>query len=162
MSFSSNNGNSIEQKVLKDGSVIVSSRFAQDFWVHSINPRESADIRNSFTFHQIDPHFMNSTIILGDPNTGDILKDEHSRWKKESESSSVYNPKTEDCIHLGKLGIRMLTKNSKITAAGKPGAQSSTRFNSGRGSYRRAVEVGSRRRYGCSGQNSPTYDNYQP
>ena len=72
MSFASNNGNSIEQKVLKDGSVIVSSRFAQDFWVHSIDPCESADIRYSFTLRHIDPHFLNSTIIIGDFNTANI------------------------------------------------------------------------------------------
>ena len=93
---------------------------------------------------------------------GDFLKDEHGRWKKESESSSVYTPKTEDCLHPGKLGIRMLAKNVKINAAGKPGAQSSTRFYGSRGSYRRAVEVGCRRRSGSSGQNSLTHDGYQP
>ena len=50
----------------------VSSRFAQDFWVHSIDPCEAADIRYSFTLRHVDPHFINSTIILGDSNTVNV------------------------------------------------------------------------------------------
>ena len=288
MTFANNNGDAAEQQVLKDRSVIVSSRFAQDFWVHGIDPCESAEIRYSFTLRHISPHFINSTIILGDSNTtninfgngvgklgvwmpgkrvkvghidaipdpenigpyrnivihtginsincspkyrksnralingleekikqicemypkakvyislllptrltplnhrvhdfnnlimdmtcrmsrvciiehslfGDRLTDEHGRWKKESESSSVYTPKTEDTLHLGKSGIRIFAMNLKKTVLGKSKSESTTRFNGGRGSYRRALEGnGSRRRSGGSTQNSPTHDGYQP
>ena len=72
MTFANNNGDAAEQQVLKDRSVIVSSRFAQDFWVHGIDPCESAEIRYSFTLRHVSPHFINSTIILGDSNTANI------------------------------------------------------------------------------------------
>lgn len=286
MSFTSDNGKIKDIKVLKDRSVIVSSRFAQDFWVHSIEPCESAEVRYSFTLRHIAPHFINSTIILGDSNTanikfgsgvgklgvwmpgkrlkvghidaipepekigpyrnivihtginsincspryrksnralidsleekvknicdiypkakvhislllptrltplnhrvrdfnnlildmtvrisraciiehslfGDHLSDEHGRWKKESESSNVYTPKTEDSLHLGKSGIRILAKNLKQTVIGRPKSESETRFNGGRGSYRRALGIGPRRRSGGSPLLSPSHDGYQ-
>ena len=72
MTFSNNQGNDIRHQTLKDDSVLVSSRFCQDFWLHSINPCESAEARYSFTLRHVDPHFINSTIILGDSNTANL------------------------------------------------------------------------------------------
>ena len=69
MTFSSNSGHDVRHQTLGDGSVLVSSRFSQDFWVHSIDPSESTGIRYSFTLRHVDPHFINSTVILGDSNT---------------------------------------------------------------------------------------------
>ena len=94
---------------------------------------------------------------------GDRLTDDHGRWKMELESSSVYTLKTEDTFHLGKSGIRIFAMNLKKTVLGKSRSESATRFNGGRGSYRRALEGNaSRRRSGGSTQNSPTHDGYQP
>ena len=38
ITFANNDGDATELQVLKDRSVIVSSRFVQDFWVHGIDP----------------------------------------------------------------------------------------------------------------------------
>ena len=55
---------------LADSSICVYSRFSQDFWTHSVNKNESNDsILYSFAFRNIAPHFLNSTIIIGDSNT---------------------------------------------------------------------------------------------
>ena len=264
MTFASNSGNDIQHQMLKDRSMIVSSRFAQDFWLHSINPCDSTDVRFSFTLRNVDPHFINSTIILGDSNTanikfgngigklgawmpgkrvkvghieaipdakdigpyrnivihtginsincsprfkksnkalignleakildicevyprakiyislllptrqahlnyrirdfnnlimdmtcrlsrvciiehslfGDMLSNEHGRWKRDGEESNVFVPKTEDCLHLGKIGIRLLATNIKQSVIGKSRSDSVSRFNGGRGGYRSAI-----------------------
>ena len=68
MTFTDNAGNTKELQ-LHDRSVLVTSRFAQDFWLHEIKQDDSAGVRYSFTFRHIAPHFINSTIILGDSNT---------------------------------------------------------------------------------------------
>ena len=100
---------------------------------------------------------MSRVCIIEHSLFGDRLTDEHGRWKKESESSSVYTPKTEDTLHLGKSGIRIFAMNLKKTVLGKSKSESTTRFNGGRGSYRRALEGnGSRRRSGGSTQNGRT------
>ena len=56
--------------VLADSSLCTYSRFSQDFWTHGISKEESEDgIHYSFTFRNIAPHFLNSTVIIGDSNT---------------------------------------------------------------------------------------------
>ena len=56
--------------VLADSSVCAYSRFSQDFWTHAIDKDESVDgTHYSFTFRNIAPHFLNSTVIIGDSNT---------------------------------------------------------------------------------------------
>ena len=72
MSFVNNDKTESEELVLEDGSVLITSRFAQDFWKHGILPDESPDERISLTFRNIAPYFINSTIILGDSNTSRI------------------------------------------------------------------------------------------
>ena len=62
---------------LTNGSMLVCSRFSQDFWVHEIEKREPSapteaaenEVRYSFTFRHMSPRFAKSTIILGDSNT---------------------------------------------------------------------------------------------
>ena len=49
--------------------MLVTSRHAQDFWLHEIKKDESPEVRYSFTLRDVSPHFINSTIILGDSNT---------------------------------------------------------------------------------------------
>ena len=70
---------------LKDCSVYVMSRFSQDFWEHGIEPTDTpshsedsentgntedtaSEIRYSFTFRHIAPHFKNSLAVIGDSN----------------------------------------------------------------------------------------------
>ena len=50
----------------------ITSRYSQDFWTHGIAQDDSENVRYSFTFRNIDPHFIGSTIILGDSNTTHI------------------------------------------------------------------------------------------
>ena len=56
--------------VLADSSLCTYSRLSQDFWTQGINKDELEDgIHYSFTFRNIAPHFLNSTVIIGDSNT---------------------------------------------------------------------------------------------
>ena len=56
--------------MLDSHSVLVTSRRAQDFWKHSIKIiDEQCEERFNFTFRYIAPHFLNSTLIIGELNT---------------------------------------------------------------------------------------------
>jgi hypothetical protein len=76
---------------LKDGSMYLMTRFSQDHWQHCIDPEETvtqvnqdnsdnqgvdetvqSNVRFSFTFRHVAPHFKNSTVIIGDSNTQNI------------------------------------------------------------------------------------------
>ena len=70
MKFTNNSGQDSQELNLENGSLLVTSRFAQDYWLHSIEKTEEAcDVRYSFTFRHIAPHFLNSAVIVGDSNT---------------------------------------------------------------------------------------------
>ena len=69
MLFSSNDGSKVIEQELEDGSLLVSSRFCQDFWTHGIPEDDSEEARFSFTFRHIAPQFLNSTVVFGDSNT---------------------------------------------------------------------------------------------
>ena len=70
MKFADNTGNHCQTLLLESSSVLVSSRLAQDFWMHSIERTDDpCDERISLTFRHIAPHFLNSTVIVGDSNT---------------------------------------------------------------------------------------------
>ena len=69
MTFTNNSGNIVKQQMLHDCSMLVFDRLSQNFWQHSIDKCQSTDIRYSLTLRHIDPHFINSTILLGDSNT---------------------------------------------------------------------------------------------
>ena len=70
MKFVDNSGDNSQELSLEDKSVLISSRKAQDFWQHSIEKTDEAcGVRYSFTFRHIAPHFLNSTVIIGDSNT---------------------------------------------------------------------------------------------
>ena len=72
MRFTNNNGSEKIDQTLEDGSLLVASRFSQDFWLHEIIRGQSEEVRYSFTLREVAPHFLNSTIILGDSNTEHI------------------------------------------------------------------------------------------
>ena len=72
MMFTDNSGSNSQECILQDGSLLVTSRYAQDFWVHGIDVDESESVRYSFTFRHIAPHFINSTILIGDSNTVNV------------------------------------------------------------------------------------------
>ena len=72
MLFENNDKSQTKDLLLEDCSVLVTSRFAQDFWRHSIPKDESGGVRVSFTFRNISPYFLNSTKILGDSNSVNI------------------------------------------------------------------------------------------
>ena len=96
MSFTDNSGSSKIDQKLSDGSLLVTSRHAQDFWLHEIKKDESAEVRYSFTLRDVSPHFINSTIILGDSNTR-LIKCGTGKgtWMpgKHSDVNSIYNPR---------------------------------------------------------------------
>ena len=69
MTFTDNEGTNSKELLLQNGSILVASRFAQDFWLHGIEKDESESVRYSFTFRNISPHYINSTILIGDSNT---------------------------------------------------------------------------------------------
>ena len=73
MRFSNNDESQVESLRLEDCSLLVTSRYAQDFWRHGIPPEEEVTTeRVSLTFRQIKPQFINSTILLGDSNTSKV------------------------------------------------------------------------------------------
>ena len=73
MTFSNNDNSHTKTLELEDRSLLVTSRFAQDFWKHGILPQEEvSEERISLTFREISPHFINSTILLGDSNTAKV------------------------------------------------------------------------------------------
>ena len=72
MTFVNNNKSQSRELKLEDCSLLISTRYAQDFWTHGILPDESQDMRVSFTFRNIAPHNLNSTKILGDSNSAKI------------------------------------------------------------------------------------------
>ena len=84
INFVNNAGDQQESLTLQDQSVYVMTRYSQDFWQHEISPMtpetpetesepNAADsLRYSFTFWHISPHFINSTILVGDSNTQEV------------------------------------------------------------------------------------------
>ena len=73
MKFIDNGGVEKHDKTLEDSSVLVTTRYAQDYWQHGIDEDQSEAVRYSFTFRDIKPHYINSTIVMGDSNTA-LLK----------------------------------------------------------------------------------------
>ena len=70
MKFSDNKCNITKELSLANNSVLISNRFAQDFWLHGIDEDDTVDeMRYSFTFRHLSPHFVNSTVVIGDSNT---------------------------------------------------------------------------------------------
>ena len=68
--FTDNTGANTEHLTLEDKSVFVMSRSSQSFWLHEIEKDDNpCQERISFTFRNISPHFLNSTVIIGDSNT---------------------------------------------------------------------------------------------
>ena len=70
LTFHSNGNVKKEDRNLEDRSMLVCSRRSQDFWAHKLlSDEELVEERYSFTFRNIGPQFLNSTVILGDSNT---------------------------------------------------------------------------------------------
>ena len=70
LTFHSNGNVKKEDRNLEDRSMLVCSRRSQDFWAHELlSDEELVEERYSFTFRNIGPQFLNSTVILGDSNT---------------------------------------------------------------------------------------------
>ena len=72
MKFSNNSESKTEVVSMEDGSVLVTNRRAQDFWMYNVEQdagSEAPSVSYTFTFRHVDPHFINSTVIVGDSNT---------------------------------------------------------------------------------------------
>ena len=70
MKFVDNLGEQSQELILEDRSVLAMSRKAQDFWQHEIlKSSEPCSVRYSVTLRHVAPHFLNSTVIIGDSNT---------------------------------------------------------------------------------------------
>ena len=57
---------------MDDGSVLVTTRRAQDFWTYNVEKDagiETSNVSYTLTFRHVAPHFINSTVIIGDSNT---------------------------------------------------------------------------------------------
>ena len=73
MNFANNDDSQVDSLTLEDCSLLVTSRYAQDFWKHGILPEEGVTgERISLTFRQIAPQHINSTILMGDSNTSKV------------------------------------------------------------------------------------------
>ena len=71
ISFRDNDGQQPIEMVLEDGSVLEMTRHSQDFWTHHMDQNNNGAVNYLFTFHA-SPHFLQSTILLGDSNTAQI------------------------------------------------------------------------------------------
>ena len=106
MEFADNLGTNCQTLSLDNNSVLVSSRFAQDFWTHSIKKCESpCEERLSFTFRHISPHFLNSTIVVGDSNTrllhfGDG-KGKFGKWMPGERQEAIHIEDIPDPLKIG-------------------------------------------------------------
>ena len=72
MKFSNNSESKTEEVSMEDGSVLVTSRQAQDFWMYNVEQdaaSEAPSVSYTLTFRHVAPHFINSTVIVGDSNT---------------------------------------------------------------------------------------------
>ena len=72
MKFSNNSESKTEEISMEDGSVLVTSRRAQDFWMYNVEQdtgSEAPSVSYTLTFRHVAPHFINSTVIVGDSNT---------------------------------------------------------------------------------------------
>ena len=86
LKFASKSGNQEKSLTPKDSSIYVMSRRSQDYWMHGIPipttepvpvqdtgiSDEGGNVRYSLTLRHIAPHFLNSTVIIGDSNTQHI------------------------------------------------------------------------------------------
>ena len=106
MEFSDNSGVNSQTLSLENNSVLVSSRFAQDFWVHGIKKCDDpCEERISFTFRNISPHFLNSTVIVGDSNTrllqfGDG-KGKFGKWMPGERMEAIHIEDIPDPLKIG-------------------------------------------------------------
>ena len=72
MKFSNNSGSKKEEVTMEDGSVLVTSRRAQEFWMYNVEKdagSEAPNVSHTLTFRHVAPHFINSTVIIGDSST---------------------------------------------------------------------------------------------
>ena len=69
MKFCNTDGTKVKEIILEDGSVLVTSRQAQDFCVHGIESSDDMEGCYSFTFQHVAPYFINSTALIVDSNT---------------------------------------------------------------------------------------------
>ena len=112
---------------LANSSICVYSRFSQDFWSHSVNRNESNDsILYSFAFRNISPHFLNSTVIIGDSNTTrlkfGVERGEFGRWMpgkqitaytvEDIPSPSSIGPYRNIVLHTGINNIKVQNRRS--------------------------------------------------
>ena len=80
--------------------------------------------------------FVIDNCILG--TDSGILPPDYGRY-----SGGMPNP--NDIVHLGRKGIRLFCRNIKRSIMHKGGSQARERFRGGNGSYRNALDRGSRR-----------------
>ena len=133
MKFVENTGQKSEELILNDKSLLIFSRYAQDFWRHGIDKADnSPNVRYSFTFRHLAPHFLNSAIVIGDSNTKYLKFGEgqgtFGRWMpgRRVEALHVENiPEPEDIgpyrnivIHTGINNIKSRNRQPNQTIAG--------------------------------------------
>ena len=106
MKFVYNTSQESQDLVLEDKSVLVMSRKAQDYWQHSIEKTdEVCGVRYSFTLRHIAPHFLNSTIIIGDSNTRFLQFGEDrgrfGKWMPGKRAEAIHIEDIPDPINIG-------------------------------------------------------------
>ena len=106
MRFEDNSGEESQELVLEDKSVLATSRKAQDFWQHEIvKASEPCGVRYSFTFRHVAPHYLNSTIIIGDSNTKYLQfgedKGKFGKWMPGKRVETLHVEDIPDPIDIG-------------------------------------------------------------
>ena len=106
MRFVSNADQKSEDLALEDKSVLITSRKAQDFRQHSILKTDDAcSVRYSLKLRHISPHFLNSTIIIGDLNTRHLKfgedKGTFGRWMPGKRVEALHIEDIPDPLDVG-------------------------------------------------------------
>ena len=83
MKFCNTDGTKVKEIILEDGSVLVNSRQAQDFWVHGIESSDDMEGCYSFTFHHVAPYFINSTDLI-QYTSNEVWRRQRNVWRVDA------------------------------------------------------------------------------
>ena len=134
MKFSNNSESKTEEVSMEDGSVLVTSRRAQDFWMYNVEQdagSEAPSVSYTLTFRHVAPHFINSTVIVGDSNTRFMSfgegRDKFGAWLpgKRIEAFCIEDipnpveigPYRNIVLHVGVSNIKRRDRRSNISLA---------------------------------------------
>ena len=99
------NGETCSEHVCKSRSLYAMTRRSQEFFKHAILPGEIQGVRYSLTFRCVSWRNRNSTIVIGDSNTGDLqFGDAKGTFGKATPGKKVWAPTIDTINPLDSVG----------------------------------------------------------